>query len=59
MRELLDTEADALCKVRRHERNAERASARADYYEQKIQVKAEPVRLKVPKLRHLSFELAT
>ncbi len=55
---LLDAEADALCKARRYERNADRASTRAGYYERGFQTTAGQVRLKVPKLRQISFETA-
>lgn len=55
---LLDAEADALCKARRYERNADRASTRAGYYERGFQTTAGQVRLKVPKLRQVSFETA-
>jgi len=55
---LLEAEADELCKARRYERNAERASTRAGHYERGFQTTAGPVRLKVPKLRHVPFETA-
>lgn len=48
MNGLLEAEADALCKARRYERNAERA----------FQTKAGQVQLRVPKLRHIPFETA-
>lgn len=55
---LLDAEADVLCQARRYERNAQRASSRAGYYERNLQTKAGTVQLKVPKLRHVPFETA-
>lgn len=55
---LLEAEADALCKARRYERNAERASTRAGHYQRSFQTTAGQVRLKVPKLRHVPFETA-
>lgn len=55
---LLDAEADALCKARRYERNAERASTRAGHYERSFQTTAGTVQLKMPKLRHVPFETA-
>ena len=55
---LLEAEADELCKARRYERNAERASTRAGHYERGFHTTAGPVRLKVPKLRHVPFETA-
>ncbi len=55
---LLEAEADELCKARRYERNAERGGTRAGHYERGFQNTAGPVRLKVPKLRHVPFETA-
>lgn len=55
---LLDAEADALCKARRYERNAERVGMRAGHYERGFQTKAGQVKLKMPKLRQITFETA-
>ena len=55
---LLEAEADALCRARRYERNANRASTRAGHYERGFQTKAGQVKLKMPKLRHVPFETA-
>lgn len=53
---LLDAEADALCKAQRYERNSERCSTRAGYYQRNLLTSAGPVKLSVPKLRNIPFE---
>jgi putative transposase len=53
---MLDAEADRLCQAKRYERTAERADTRAGSYERKLVTKAGEVKLKVPRLRSLSFE---
>ena len=53
---MLDAEADRLCQAKRYERTAERMDTRAGSYERKLQTKAGEVKLKVPRLRSLSFE---
>lgn len=58
LNELLDAEADRLCKARRYERTAERKDTRAGHYKRKLHTKAGEVELQVPKLRHLSYETA-
>ena len=55
---LLDVEADRLCNAQRYERSAARRDTRAGHYERNLQTKAGEVRLKVPKLRHQTFETA-
>ena len=55
---MLEAEAQELCKARRYERNADRASTRAGHYGRDLQTKAGTVQLKVPKLRHVPFETA-
>lgn len=55
---LLQAEADELCGARRYERSAERVDTRAGHYPRNLATKAGKVRLKVPKLRSLSFETA-
>jgi len=55
---LLDVDADTLCQARRYERNAERASTRAEHYKRNLQTKAGTVQLNVPKLRHMPFGTA-
>lgn len=53
---MLNAEADRLCQAKRYERTAERMDTRAGSYERKLQTKAGEVKLKVPRLRSLSFE---
>ena len=53
---LLDAEADELCKAQKYERNAERVSTRAGHYERNFQTTSGNVRLRMPKLRQLTFE---
>jgi putative transposase len=55
---MLQAEADELCKARRYERTAERASTRAGHYERQLETKAGKVTLKMPKLRQVPFETA-
>ena len=55
---MLQAEADELCKARRYERKAERASTRAGHYERQLETKAGKVTLKMPKLRQVPFETA-
>jgi transposase-like protein len=55
---LLDGEADQICRAQRYERSAERVDGRAGHYERKLETKAGPVTLRVPKLRRLPFETA-
>ncbi len=52
----LDEEAYLLCKADKYERTPERVDTRAGYYNRKLQTKAGEVKLKVPKLRKLTFE---
>src|SRR4029450_1543255 len=55
---LLDAEADRLCNAQRYERSAARRDTRARPYERNLQAKACEGRLKVPNLRHQTFETA-
>jgi putative transposase len=55
---LLDAEADRLCNAQRYERSAARRDSHAGHYERGLQTKAGEVRLRVPKLRHQTFETA-
>ncbi len=55
---LLDAEADRLCHARRYERTEGRKDTRAGHYKRGYHTKAGPVELKIPKLRHLTFETA-
>lgn len=55
---LLDAEADELTNAKRYERTQARKDTRAGYYTRGFATKAGEVNLKVPKLRHLTFETA-
>ena len=55
---MLDAEADALCGAARYERSEGRKDTRAGSYERSLHTKAGDVKLKVPKLRHQTFETA-
>jgi transposase-like protein len=56
---LLDQEADRLTNASRYEHSEARKDTRAGYYNRKLLTKACEVDLKVPKLRHLPFEIAS
>jgi putative transposase len=53
---LLDAEADRLCGAKRYEHSADRVDSRAGHYERSLVTSAGTVRLKMPKLRKLTFE---
>ena len=55
---LLDAEADFICRAQRYEHSPDRVDTRAGHYQRKLETKAGPVTLKVPKLRRLPFETA-
>jgi transposase-like protein len=55
---LLEAEAEELCGARRYERTETRRDTRAGHYSRRLETKAGPVELKVPKLRSLPFETA-
>ncbi len=55
---LLDAEADRLVGAARYERTEARRDIRSGSYERKLQTRAGEVSLKVPKLRHQTFETA-
>ena len=55
---LLDAEADRLVGAGRYERTEARRDIRSGSYQRKLQTRAGEVRLKVPKLRHQTFETA-
>jgi transposase-like protein len=55
---LLEAEADTLCGAKRYERTPERKDTRAGHYERSLHTKAGEVKLKMPKLRTLTFETA-
>jgi putative transposase len=58
LNELLDAEADRLCHAGRYERSQNRKDTRAGHYTRNLETKAGKVKLKVPKLRTLTFEPA-
>lgn len=55
---LLDAEAEQLCKAGRYERSDKRQDYRAGHYSRKLHTKAGEVEVKMPKLRKLPFETA-
>ena len=55
---MLDAEADQLCKAQKHERSAERQGYRSGHYQRNLHTKAGAVKLKVPKLKKVTFESA-
>jgi len=55
---MLEAEAEQLVGAGRYERSDTRKDTRAGHYERKLDTKAGRVKLKVPKLRKLSFETA-
>jgi putative transposase len=55
---LLDAEADRLCQAGRYQRTENRKDRRAGHYTRKLDTKAGPVQIKMPKLRTLPFETA-
>lgn len=56
LNQMLDAEADQLCRAKRYERSPDRVDSRAGSYSRKLQTKAGEVKLKVPRLRSLPFE---
>lgn len=56
LNDLLDSEANRLCKAKRYERTSERIGNRAGHYEREFHTKAGMVTLKMPKLKHIQFE---
>jgi transposase-like protein len=55
---MLDAEAERLCNAGRYERSEARRDFRSGKYDRKLETKAGPVRLQVPKLRRQTFETA-
>ena len=53
---MLDLEADRLVGAGKYERSDSRVDTRAGHYERNLDTKAGRVKLKVPKLRKLTFE---
>ena len=58
LNDLLDAEADAMCRAQKFERSPDRIDTRAGHYERQLHTKAGEVTLKVPKLRRQTFETA-
>lgn len=58
LNDMLDAEADTLCRAKPYERSEERAGYRSGHYERELETKAGAVTLKVPKLRQVRFETA-
>jgi len=58
LNKMLDAEADRLCNAKRYERSDRRRDTRAGHYERGLHTKAGEVKLRVPKLRNLTFETA-
>jgi putative transposase len=56
LNQMLDAEADELCRARRYERTPERADTRAGHYERKLATTSGEVTLKMPRLRSMPFE---
>ena len=55
---LLEAEADRLCQASRYERTETRQDTRAGHYNRKLSTRAGDVKLKIPKLRKMTFETA-
>jgi len=53
---MLDAEADRMIGAKKYERSDSRVDTRAGHYERSLDTKAGRVKLKVPKLRKLTFE---
>jgi transposase-like protein len=58
LNEMLEQEAEQLVGAERYERTEGRKDTRAGHYDRSLETKAGKVRLRVPKLRNLSFETA-
>ena len=54
---MLDAE-EQLCRAQKHERSAERQGYRSGHYQRNLQTRAGDVKLKVPKLKNVTFESA-
>jgi transposase-like protein len=55
---MLDAGADQLCNAQRYERTESRRDRRGGYYNRKLLTRAGEVKLKMPKLRRMTFETA-
>jgi transposase-like protein len=58
LNEMLEQEAEQLVGAERYERTESRKDTRAGHYDRSLETKAGKVKLRVPKLRNLSFETA-
>lgn len=58
LNEMLEVEADEMCKAQRYERSPDRVDTRAGSYKRKLHTKAGEVEIKMPKLRKQTFETA-
>jgi putative transposase len=58
LNDLLDAEADQLCNAKRYECTEDRIDHRAGHYKHTLHTRAGAVKLKVPKLRKVTFETA-
>jgi len=58
LNDMPDKEAQELCNAARYERTESRKDSRAGFYKRKLHSVAGEVELKVPKLRHATFETA-
>ena len=58
LNDMLDAEANQLCRAERYERTEARVDSRAGHYKRKLHTKAGEVELKIPKLRKARFETA-
>jgi len=55
---MMESEAEQLCGARCYERTSERKDTRAGHYDRHLETRAGRVKLKVPKLRKVTFETA-
>jgi putative transposase len=55
---MLDAEAEQLCQAARYERSDDRRGYRAGHYERTLHTTAGEVKLKVPKLKRVTYETA-
>lgn len=58
LNEMLDAEAQQLCNAEKYQRSEARKDSRAGFYRRKLHTTSGQVDLKVPKLRHATFETA-
>lgn len=58
LNELLDAEADRLVNAERYARSEGRRGYRSGHYERQLETRAGKLKVKMPKLKHLSFETA-